>query len=68
MQLAPLTRSPVLDASGVPDAGLALASNMSNPVARELRAIRILLEVLLQEMSGRDIDITQFGPTEALEG
>ena len=67
MPLPSLSQSDLTDLSGLSGNGLSLANAMS-PVTRELRAVRILLEMLLQEMSGRDVDISQFGPTEALEG
>lgn len=53
--------------SGLPGQNLSL-QNAMNPLTQELRAIRILLEMLLQEMSGHNVDISQFTPTEALEG
>ena len=66
-QLPPFTRSQDTDLTGLPAQGLALANAM-NPTTKELRSIRILLGLIYNALTGSDIDISQFGTTEALEG
>jgi hypothetical protein len=59
---------PFVDAFGNTTTDLSLQSGFRDPAMRELRAIRIMLGMLLQEMSGRDVDISEFQTNEALEG
>ena len=66
-ELAPLTAADTANLGGLSVNNLSLFNAM-NVQTRELRAVRILLELLLQEMSGRDVNVSQFGTTEALEG
>lgn len=63
----PTGQSQFIDLSGPGSNDLSLLNAMT-PVSRELRTIRILLAFILQEMSGRDVDITEFTALEALEG
>ena len=59
--------SAFVDLSGPGSNDLSLLNSMQ-PVQRELRAIRILLGFMYNEMSGKDVDITEFTGLEALEG
>jgi hypothetical protein len=55
------------DLSGSTPSDLSLLNAMT-PVSRELRAIRVMLGFIYNEMSGKDVDITEFTGLEALEG
>jgi hypothetical protein len=59
---------PYVDALGNTQADLSLQSGFRDPAMRELRAIRIALGLILSELSGRDVDISEFQTNEALEG
>lgn len=61
------SQSQFTDGTGIGPGDLTLINAMT-PVNRELRAIRILLGAILNELSGRDIDISEFTALEALEG
>ena len=63
----PLVQSSFIDGSGLPGNDLSLLNAMS-PVSRELRAIRVLLGFIYSELSGKDVDISEFTGLEALEG
>ena len=63
----PLVTASFIDGSGLPGNDLSLLNAMT-PVSRELRAIRVLLGVILNQLGGSDIDISEFTSLEALEG
>ena len=63
----PTGQSQFIDLSGPGSNDLSLLNSMQ-PTQRELRAIRILLGVIYNELCGKDIDISEFTALEALEG
>ena len=63
----PRVTSSFIDSTGLPGNDLSLLNAMT-PVSRELRAIRVLLGVILTQLGGFDIDISEFTGLEALEG